>query len=45
MVGTLLVNARKVEAATRHKLNPNCPTLGSRKELIDAGILTDTLPV
>lgn len=45
VVGTLLVNARKVEAATRHKLNPNCPTLGSRKELIDAGILTDTLPV
>lgn len=45
VVRTLLVNARKVEAATRHKLNPNCPTLGSRKELIDAGILTNLLPV
>lgn len=45
VVETLLTNARKVEAATRHKLNPNCPSLGSRKELIDAGILTDSLPI
>jgi NAD+ synthetase len=45
VVRTLLTNARKVEAATRHKLNPNCPTLGSRAGLVDAGILTDKLPV
>ena len=37
----LLRGARKAERATRHKLNPNCPQLGSRKELLDAGILTD----
>lgn len=37
-------SARKWERITRHKMNPNCPTLGSRKELLDAGILTDALP-
>jgi hypothetical protein len=40
----LLVAARKVEAMTRHKWNPNCPSLGTRKEFMDAGILTNTLP-
>jgi len=40
----LLVAARKVEAMTRHKWNPNCPSLGSREELVEAGILTNTLP-
>lgn len=39
-----LVSARKWERITRHKMNPNCPSLGSRKELLDAGILTDELP-
>lgn len=24
-----------------HKLNPNCPQLGTRQELLDAGILSD----
>jgi len=39
-----LTSARKWERITRHKMNPNCPTLGSRQELLDAGILTDELP-
>lgn len=38
---SLLRGARKAERVTRHKLNPNCPQLGSRKELLDAGILSD----
>ena len=37
----LLRGARKAERLTRHKMNPNCPQLGSRKELVDAGILSD----
>jgi NAD+ synthase len=45
VVTTLLTNARKVEKATHHKMNPNCPMLGSRKSLIAAGILTNELPV
>ena len=36
--------ARQAERVTRHKMNPNCPTLGERKDLCDAGILTDVLP-
>lgn len=40
----LLRAARKVEAITRHKLNPNCPTYGDRASLVEEGILTDTLP-
>jgi NAD+ synthase len=39
-----LVSAQKWERITRHKMNPNCPTLGSRKELLDDNILTNTLP-
>ena len=39
-----LESARKWERITRHKLNPNCPTLGSRQELLDAGLITDELP-
>lgn len=45
VVTTLLTNARRVEAATRHKMNPNCPALGDRESMIDAGILTNALPV
>lgn len=45
VVTTLLTNARRVEAATRHKMNPNCPALGDRESMIDAGILTNELPV
>jgi NAD+ synthetase len=40
----LLRSARRIETQTRHKLNPNCPTLGTRTELLAAGILTDELP-
>ena len=43
-IEVLLKGARKAEAQTRHKLNPNIPTYGSREALVDAGILTDTLP-
>lgn len=44
-VESLLRRARVIERVTRHKLNPNCPSLGSRKDLVDAGILTNSLPV
>lgn len=45
VVRTLLTSARRVEAATRHKMNPNCPALGDRQSLLNAGILTNNLPV
>ena len=44
-VQRLLRAARKAESSTRHKANPNLPTLGSRNELIAARVLTDTLPL
>lgn len=37
-------SARKIFAATLHKWNPNCPTLGEREDLIHNGILTNELP-
>lgn len=37
--------ARRAEAATRHKSNANIPTLGTRKDLIEAGILTNNLSI
>jgi len=37
--------ARRAEAATRHKHNPNIPALGTRADLLEAGILTDELPL
>lgn len=37
-------SAVKLERATRHKENPNCPTLGARIDLVKAGILTNVLP-
>jgi NH3-dependent NAD+ synthetase len=39
-----LKSARHLEASTRHKWNPNCPTLGSREILLEAGLLSDDLP-
>lgn len=39
-----VVSAIKWERATRHKMNPNCPSLGNREDLIEAGILTNELP-
>jgi NAD+ synthase len=44
LVAKLLVAARKIERMTRHKFNPNCPTLGEREDLIEYDIITDTLP-
>jgi len=35
--------ANLVELQTRHKLNPNCPSLGDRASLVKSGILTDDL--
>lgn len=43
IIRTLLTNARRVEKITRHKMNPNCPSLGSRADLVQAGILTNAL--
>jgi len=39
----LLRAARIAEAQTRHKWNPNIPTLGTRHELVSEGILSDDL--
>jgi len=33
----------KWEASTRHKMNPNCPSLGSREELLQLGILSQDI--
>lgn len=44
-VERLLMAARKTERVTRHKMNPNCPSYGTRQELLVAGILTNDLPV
>jgi len=38
----LLHAARRAERETRHKANPNIPTLGTREALVDGGILTIT---
>ena len=43
-VRAFLLAARKAEAQTRHKMNPNCSTYGSRRELVLGGILTNDLP-
>lgn len=39
-----LTSARKLEATSRHKANPNCPSLGSRLTLLREGLLTNDLP-
>ena len=44
IIDRLLRAARRAERVTRHKFNPVCPSLGDRATLVDAGILTDTLP-
>jgi len=36
--------ARRAEKITRHKMNPNIPTYGTREELVRKGILTNNLP-
>lgn len=42
-VRDLLTSARHIERTTRHKMNPNCPTFGKRRELVEAGILSDAI--
>jgi NAD+ synthetase len=37
-------SARHIERATRHKHNPNCPTLGERASLLQSAILSNELP-
>jgi len=41
LIAALLRAARRAERASRHKMNPNCPTLGTRADL---DMLTDELP-
>lgn len=36
-------SARKFERTTRHKWNPNCPSLTTRKELLEEKLLTNDL--
>jgi len=43
-VREFLEAARKAEKQTRHKMNPNIPTLGTRWELVEEDILTNELP-
>ena len=43
-VHDLILSARGVERITRHKQNPNCPTLGDRGDLLAASLLTNELP-
>jgi NAD+ synthetase len=40
----LCASATRIELATRHKYNPNCPSLGTREELVKDKILTNLLP-
>ena len=42
-VELLLRTARRVERITRHKWNPNIPSLGVRSELVEQGLLSDDL--
>ena len=43
-VEQFLRSARRIEAATRHKFNPNIPSLGTREQLLYAGLLSNDLP-
>lgn len=43
-IEAMVDSAYAIDAATKHKENPNCPTLGSREPLIWDGILTNELP-
>lgn len=42
-IDALLRSARRIERTTRHKMNPNCPTLTDRADLVARGILTNDL--
>jgi len=43
-VDAFIKSAHDVEKATSHKHNPNIPTLGTRRELLNDSILTNRLP-
>jgi len=43
LLQTLLKAARWAERVTRHKENPNIPTLGDRGDLVEQGILDDNV--
>lgn len=43
-IAGLLRSCRRLERVSRHKANPNIPALGTRAELLEAGILTNELP-
>ncbi len=40
---TFFKAVKSIECATRHKLNPNCPSLGNRFDMIVTGALTNNL--
>lgn len=39
-----VIDAQRWEVVTRHKENPNCPSLGDRASLVREGIITNNLP-
>jgi NAD+ synthetase len=43
-IWNFLASCKKLERQTRHKENPNCPSLGNRKGLLEQGIITNELP-
>ena len=43
-VHDLILSSRGIERMTRHKWNPNCPSLGDRGDLLAASLLTNELP-
>ena len=45
LTADVLRAARWAERVTRHKFNPAIPTLGTRGDLLAAGLLTDELPL
>ena len=42
-VRNLVLSAQRIERSTRHKINPNCPSYGTREELIDGKILSNSI--
>ena len=44
-IAAYLRSARRCEATSRHKWNPNCPALGERGPLVARGVLTNVLPL
>lgn len=44
VIEQLIRSSRKLEATSRHKANPNIPMLGTREELIERGLISNSLP-